>query len=128
MKKFSRINKGIKYLLTRIDVFSKYAWVIPMKSKEGKTSLLAFKKIFERSHRKPEKIQCDAGKEFLNKYFKEFLKKNEISLYTVASELKASVIERFNRTFKEKMWRSFTAREKYIYHDVIDKIVKCIQL
>ena len=64
MKKFSRINKGIKYLLTSIDVFSKYAWVVPIKSKEGKTSLLAFKKILEKSHRKPEKIQCEQEKNF----------------------------------------------------------------
>ena len=122
MKKYSRLNKGIKYLFTCIDVFSKYAWVVPMKSKDGKSSLLAFKKILE-SGRKPEKIQSDAGKEFLNKSFKELLNKQDISLYTVASELKASVVERFNRTFKEKMWRNFTARGKYIYHDVIDKIV-----
>ena len=122
MKKYSRLNKGIKYLFTCIDVFSKYAWVVPMKSKDGKSCLLAFKKILE-SGRKPEKIQSDAGKEFLNKSFKELLNKQDISLYTVASELKASVVERFNRTFKEKMWRNFTARGKYIYHDVIDKIV-----
>ena len=94
-----------------------------VKSKDGKSSIDAFRKILTESKRKPEKLQSDAGKEFLNSYLKTFLKKENIILYTVASELKASVIERFNRTLKEKMWRNFTARGKYIYYDVLDKIV-----
>ena len=85
-----------------------------VKSKDGKSSIDAFRKILTESKRKPEKLQSDAGKEFLNSYLKTFLKKENIILYTVASELKASVIERFNRTLKEKMWRNFTARGKYI--------------
>ena len=48
--------------------------------------------------------------------------KKNISLYIVNSELKASLVERFNRTLKEKMWRNFTFKGKYVYHDVIDKI------
>ena len=84
MKKFYRNNNGIKYLLTCIDVFSKYAWVVPMKSKDGKSSLDAFRKILTESKRKPEKLQSDAGKEFFNSYFKTFLKKENIILYTVA--------------------------------------------
>ena len=123
MIKFSKLNKGYKYLLTCIDVFSKYAWVQPIKTKEGGIVLNAFKKIVEKDGRMPEKIQCDEGKEFINKTFKEFLDKKNISLYIVNSELKASVVERFNRTLKEKMWRNFTFKGKYVYHDVIDKIV-----
>ena len=123
MIKFSKLNKGYKYLLTCIDVFSKYAWVQPIKTKEGSIVLNAFKKIVEKDGRMPEKIQCDEGKEFINKTFKEFLDKKNISLYIVNSELKASVVERFNRPLKEKMWRNFTFKGKYVYHDVIDKIV-----
>ena len=123
MVKFSKFNKGYKYLLTCIDVFSKYAWVKPLKSKTGDSVLLAFKEILSGGDRSPIKIQSDEGKEFLNKAFKEYLKKKNISLYIVNSELKASVVERFNRTLKEKMWRNFTFKGKYVYHDVLDKII-----
>jgi len=103
MQKFSKLNKGYKYLLTCIDVFSKYAWVKPIKTKEGNVVLNAFKKILK-DGRKPEKIQTDVGKEFINKLFKAFLHKKNISIYIVNSEPKASVVERFNRTIKEKIW------------------------
>ena len=123
MQKFAKINKGYKYLLTCIDVFSKYAWVIPIKSKGGNSVFMAFREILE-DGRKPEKIQSDEGKEFINSYFKNFLNKENITFYIVNSELKASVVERFNRTLKEKMWRNFTFKGKYVYIDVIKDIVK----
>ena len=73
----------------------------------------------------PEKIQKDAGEEFINKKFKKYLDEKNISMYIsmVNSELKASVIERFNRTFKVKMWRNFTLEGKYIYYNVIDSLI-----
>ena len=123
MQKFSKLNKGFKYLLTCIDVFSKYAWVKPLKNKHGDSVLAAFKEILENG-RKPEKIQSDEGKEFINNSFRKFLKIQKISIYIVNSELKASVVERFNRTLKEKMWRYFTAKGKYVYHDAIETLVK----
>ena len=104
MKTYARQNKGYKYLFMCIDVFSKYAWVVPMKNKDGHSSLGAFKKILK-DGRTPKKIQADKGTEFFNKGFLSFLKQNDINLYQVNSELKASVIERFNSTYKEKMWR-----------------------
>ena len=68
MKALSKANSGIKYLLTVIDVFSKYAWVIPVKSKSGSDILNGFRQLLKISKpRKPEKLQTDAGKEFLNK-------------------------------------------------------------
>ncbi len=117
MQKFAKLNKGYKYLLTCIHVFSKYAWVMPIKSNEGNAVLQAFKEILK-TGRKSVKIQSDEGKEFFNSAFKKFLCKEDKSLYIVNSELKASVVERFNRTYKEKIWRNFTYRGKYgeIYH------------
>jgi hypothetical protein len=123
MQKFAKLNKGYKYLLTCIDVFSKYAWVMPIKSKEGNAVLQAFKEILK-TGRKPVKIQSDEGKEFFNSAFKNFLGQEDISLYNVNSELKASVVERFNRTFKEKMWRNFTYRGKYVYFDELANMKK----
>jgi hypothetical protein len=67
MLMFSKVNKGYKYLLTCIE-FRKYAWVKPLKSKEGEAILTAFKEILKQ-RRVPEKFQTDAGKEFINKKF-----------------------------------------------------------
>ena len=123
MRNIVRFNKNYKYMITCIDVFSKYAWVIPLKSKNAQDVLKGFKNIVETSHRKPNRIQVDQGKEFLNKDMNKYLEKQKIVLYTLNSEQKASVIERFNRTLKEKMYRYFTAKGIYNYIDVIDDIL-----
>ena len=64
MQSLSKYNKGIKYLLCAIDLFSKYAWVIPIKDKKRTSIFNAFKKII--SNRKPNKIWVDQGSEFYN--------------------------------------------------------------
>ena len=46
MSPFSRSNKGYRYLLTVIDVFSKYGWIVPLKTKTGKEVTQAFRKLF----------------------------------------------------------------------------------
>ena len=73
MQSLSKYNKGIKYLLCAIDLFSKYAWVIPIKDKKGTSIVNAFKKIISEG-RKPNKIWVDQGSEFYNNLFKRFLK------------------------------------------------------
>ena len=70
MQSLSKYNKGIKYLLCAIDLFSKYAWVIPIKDKKGTSIVNAFKKII--SKRKPNKIWVDQGSEFYKNTFKNF--------------------------------------------------------
>ena len=80
MQSLSKYNKGIKYLLCAIDLFSKYAWVIPIKNKKGTSIVNAFKKIIP--NRKPNKIWVDQGSEFYNKSFKDFLKINNIEMYS----------------------------------------------
>ena len=74
MQSLSKYNKGIKYLLCAIDLFSKYAWVIPIKDKKGASVVNAFKKMLSDSNRKSNKIRFDQGSEFYNQYFKDFLK------------------------------------------------------
>jgi hypothetical protein len=116
-------NKGIKYLITCIDVFSKFAWCIPIKNKNSDSVIEGFKHILD-SGRKPKKLQTDKGKEFLNKHFKQLLDNKNIHLYNYNnSEIKASVIERFNRTLKEKMYRYFTSANTRQYLDILDKII-----
>ena len=72
MQSLSKSNKRIKYLLCVIDLFSKYAWVIPIKDKKGVSIVNAFRKISDISTRKPNKIWFDQGSEFYNNYFKDF--------------------------------------------------------
>ena len=99
MQKFSKWNKGIKYLLMVIDVFSKYGWIEPLKDKKTETVALAFEEIFK-SGRKPKMLWTDKGSEFVSKHFKDFLKKNKITLYHTENEEKSSIVERWNRTIK----------------------------
>ena len=75
MQLLSKYNKGIKYLLHAIDLFSKYAWVVPIKDKKGTSIVNAFKKILNNSNRKPNKVWTDQGSKFYNNSFKDFLKK-----------------------------------------------------
>ena len=124
MQKYSRLNKGFRYILTCIDVFSKYSWAIPVLKKTSAHVTEAFKKILIESGRCPKKLQFDEGKEFLNREFKNLLKHYDITFYHVSSVVKACVIERFSRTLKEKMWRYFTFTGKYVYIDVLQKLME----
>ena len=122
VQSLSRYNKGFKYLLTCVDIFSKYAWVIPLKTRQGQELVKALRTILS-SGRKPLKLQTDKGTEFLNRQFQKFLRDNNIHFFTVNSGLKASVIERFNRTFKNKMYKYFTAKNTLSYIDVLPQLV-----
>ena len=118
----SRYNKGIKYLLSAIDLVSKYAWVIPVKDKKSTSIVNAFKKIMSKG-RKPNKIWVDQGSEFYNKSFTDFLKINNIEMYSTFNEGKSVVAERFIRTLKNKIYKHMTAISKNIYYDALDNIV-----
>ena len=122
MQSLSKYNKGIKYLLCAIDLFSKYAWVVPIKDKKGTSIVNAFQKIISEG-RKPNKIWVDQGSEFYNNYFKDFLKINSIEMYSTYNEGKSVVAERFIRTLKSKIFKHMTAVSKNVYFDVLDDIV-----
>ena len=96
-------NKGIRYLLTVIDILSKYAWVQPLKDKKGPTVVQAFNNILK-DGRKPLKLQTDKGKEFYNKDMTQWLKKNNIVYFSMGGDAKAAVVERFNRALKERLY------------------------
>ena len=115
MQKFSKWNKGIKYLLMVIDVFSKYGRMKPLKDNKTESVSKAFKEIFKKSKRKPQMLWTDKGSEFVSKHFKEFLNKTGIQLYHTENEEKSSVVERWNRTMKNKMWKMFTAGNNTVY-------------
>ena len=77
MQLISKCNKGIRYFLCAIDLFSKYAFIVPLKDKKGITIVNAFQSILDNSKRKPNKIWVDQSSEFYNKYFKKWLKKKK---------------------------------------------------
>ena len=120
IQKYSKWNKGIKDLLMVIDVFSKYGWIEPLKDKKTESVSLAFEHIFKKRKRKPEKLWTDKGSEFISKHFKDFLKKHNIMLYHTQNEEKSSIVERWNKTMKNKM---FSANNNTVYWDKMDKLV-----
>ena len=87
-----------------IDLFSKYAWVVSLKDKKGTTIVNAFQKIISKG-RKPNKIWVDQVSEFYNNSFKDFLKINNIEMYSTYNEGKSAVAERFIRTLKNKIFK-----------------------
>ena len=118
MQAYAECNGGIKYLLTVIDVFSKYGWIVPLKTKTGVEVAEAFNKIFKEG-RRPAKLWVDKGREFYNKNFMGL----KIELYSTENEEKSCVIERWNRTMREKMFKYFTANNTRRYVDVISEMV-----
>ena len=122
MQSLSRKNKGIKYLLCVIDLYSKYAFVIPLKDKKGISILNAFDKIIKQYNRKPNQIWVDQGGEFYNNIFKKWLSDNDIIMYSMYNEGKSVVAERFIRTLKSKLYKHVTATGKNIYY-VLDDVV-----
>ena len=121
MQSLSRKNKGIKYLLCVIDLYSKYAFVISLKDKKGISIVNAFNKIIKQSERKPNKIWVDQGGEFYNNVFKKWLLDNDIIMCSTYNEGKSVVAERFIRTLKSKLYKHLTATDKKLYYDVLDK-------
>ena len=122
MQSLSRKNKGIKYLLRAIDLYSKYAFAIPLKDKKGISIVNAFNKIIKQSNRKPNKIWVDQGGEFYNNVFEKWLSDNDIIMYSKYIEGKSVVAERF-RTLKNELYKHMTATGKNVYYDVLDDVV-----
>ena len=101
-----------------IDLFYRYAWVIPLKDEKGTSIVNAFKKIISKA-RKPNRIWVDQGSKFYNNPFKDFLKINNIEMYSTYNKGKSVVAERFIRTLKNKIFKHVTAISKNVYFDVL---------
>ena len=111
MQLLSRYNKGIRFLLCVIDIFSKYAWVVPLKYKKGVSIVTVFQSILKRSNRKPNKIWVDKGSELYNAFFKKWLQDNDIVMYSTHNEGKSVVAERFIRTLKNLQAHGFNIKK-----------------
>src|SRR5206468_3158755 len=121
---YGKQNSGYKYMLNVIDVFSKYAWSIPMKNKTGLTTLEAFQTIAKESGRIPKHLWVNKGLEFYNKGVSSWLKENNIIMYSTYSEHNSCIVERFNRTLKEMMWKRFTAENTRNWIFMLDNLMK----
>ena len=104
-------------------MFSKYAFVVPLKEKKGTTIANAFHSILNNSKRKPNKIWVDQGSEFYKNHLKKWLKDNNMGMYSTHNEGKSVVAERFIRTLKNKSYMHMTAISKNVYFDVLNDIV-----
>ena len=104
-------------------MFSKYAWVIPLKDKKGVSIANAFQKILDISNRKPNKmLWVDQGSKFYNNSFKGFLNINNIEIYSTYNEGKSVVAERFIRTLKNKIFKHMTAISAIsVLDDIVNK-------
>ena len=123
MQLISKFNKGFIFLLRVIDIFSKYAWVVPLKDKKGVCIVNAFQKVLDDSNKKPNKIWVDKGGEFYNNSFKKWLQGNDIVMYSTHNERKSVVAERFIRTLKSKIYKYLTSISRNVYIDKLDDIV-----
>jgi len=103
-------------MLTVIDIFSKYGWMIPLKNKTGTEVVSALQKLFK--ERKPQNLWVDKGKEFYNKRVQQL-----VDLYSTENEKISSVVERWNRTMKDKKFKYFSANSTKKYIDILDAFV-----
>ena len=124
MSNLSHENKGYRYILTCIDVLSRYAWAVPVKTKGAKHMLTAMKLLFDEAWpRKPQRLQTDRGVEFYNGDVRALLKEQNIELFSTNSPFKCALVERFNRTLKTMMYKYFTANKTKRWYDVLDNMV-----
>ena len=122
MREYSKTNKGYKYIFTNIDVFSKIAYVYPIKSKKVQDIKPCFEKIFKNN--KPQYIWSDKESAFLSKEMQQFFKDYNVKIYHTNSHLKAVVIERFNRTLRELMMKEFFRNNNTIFYNILPKLIK----
>jgi hypothetical protein len=123
MQTYARQNDNNRYLLTTIDIFSKKVWAVPIKNKQATTVSSAMENVIRSNT--PIKLQTDKGKEFDNIPFKKLMDKYNINFFTSNNkDIKCSIIERFNRTLKNKLHRHFTKTGKKRYVDILDQLVR----
>lgn len=124
MRSYSEYNDGYNYILCVIDVFSKYAYARAIRKKNSITIKECFASIFSEAKTTPTHLQSDKGTEFVSKDVRMFLKLHNVNYYTTNNpDIKASVVERFQRTLKMKMWRFFTHNNTYRYVDILQDLL-----
>ena len=122
MTQYSKMNRGYKYIFTNIDIFSKYAYAYPIKSKKIQDIKPCFEKIFKNN--KPKYVWSDKEPAFLSKEMQLFFKNNNVKIYHTNSHLKAVIIERFNRSLRELMMKEFVKNNNTVWYNILPKLIK----
>ena len=128
MQKYSRENKGFKWILTSIEILSRFAFAIPVYRKDTKSMTEAVGELLDQFHTRfgeyPKLAQFDDGKEFYNVGVKYLLESHGVKYFSTFSEKKAAVVERFNRTLKGSMWKYFYSVGNYKWTEVLPNLVE----
>ena len=122
MVKYLKVNRGYKYIFTNIDIFSKFAWSFPLKSKTIKDIKPCFEKIFKQ--RKPKYIWSDQESAFFSKEMLKFFEDHNIKIYYTNLNLKAVVIERFNKSLRKLMMKSFVKNNNTVWYNILPELIK----
>ena len=123
MQKLSKWNKGYKYMLTVIDVFSKVAWAESLKTKSAANMITVLTRLRKHFPVAPLRLQTDRGSEFFNKQVQAWFKKHQWHHFVTRGDPKASVVERWHRTIKQRMFCYFTAHNTLRWIDVLPDLV-----
>jgi len=124
LTKYQEFNDGYVYVLTAINCFTKFAYARPLKSKTMREVTKAMESILKEVFPMVKNIQVDKGTEFYNKEFEALMKKHNINLYSVHTEIKASMIERFHRTFRKMLVKETYKRNSPKWVDFVQDIIK----
>ena len=122
VSKYSKMNKNYKYIFTNTDIFSKYSWSFPLKTKTLKEIKSCFQKIFK--ERRPSYIWSDQESAFFSKEMLKFFEDHYVKTYYTHSNLKAVVIERFNRSLRELMMKSFVKSNNTVWYNILPELIK----
>lgn len=121
MGNVSEWNDDQRYILTCIDAFSKFAWAVPVPRKTAKNVTHAFQSILNSTTRRPRRVESDRGKEFYNKQFQDLCKQIGANHFSTNSRHKSAIVERFNRTLKNLIYRHFTRTRSHRWIEFLSK-------
>lgn len=120
---YAKKNGNMKYILTVINIFSKKAYARALKNKTGQEVTRAMESILVSLGHPIKNLHVDEGKEFYNAVMKNMLRKRNIKIYSTYSSKKAAIVERFNRTLKNNMWKQFSLRGSFKWIDILQTLV-----
>jgi hypothetical protein len=123
MSAYSSENDGYGFFLFVIDVFSKYAWTVPLKSTKGAETTRAFASILSHT-RAPEKLRTDKGSEFFNRNVQKLMKEKHVTHFFSQNEKKANFAERGIKTIKSRLSRYMTQHQTHRWVDVLTRVTK----
>ncbi|MGI9555418.1 MAG: DDE-type integrase/transposase/recombinase [Cyanophyceae cyanobacterium] len=123
MQNVSTENDGVKYILTCIDAFSKYAWAVGIRNKSAESVADGFREILRETNRRPKRIESDKGKEFFNQTVRTLFREINAHHFSTESRHKSSIVERFNRTLKNLLYRAFRSRNTYRWIDILKDLL-----